>query len=118
MILPPRLILPNTTICCWMGLPRTPEHRATNAERVNALFGDADELLFQGLLVDVAEMHIEELHAADLLELFFDPASGFEGIFQAPVYSILRVFFVWREFSCRSDGLAGPGRPISCVHPF
>ena len=40
-------------------------------------------------LVDVAEMDIEELHAADLLQLFLDPAAGFQGIFQAPPHGVL-----------------------------
>ena len=47
--------------------------------------------------VDVAEMHVVELHAADLLELLLDPASGFQGILQAAAHGFLVVVLVGVE---------------------
>jgi hypothetical protein len=40
------------------------------------LLWDTDELLFEGLVIDVGEMDVEELHASDLLELLLDPAAA------------------------------------------
>src|ERR1700680_3012027 len=41
---PPRLMLPRITICCWIGFPKTPEQRGTNAARVIGALAIADRL--------------------------------------------------------------------------
>ena len=63
-------------------------------QRSATLLRHADELLFHALLVDVGEMHIVELHAADLLELLLDPAANLKGVFEAPPHGFLVVFLV------------------------
>ena len=68
--------------------------RAVGDQRAAALLGDADELLLHRLLVDVGEVDVVELHAADLLELLLDPATGLQGVLQAAANGILRVLLV------------------------
>ena len=68
--------------------------RAIRDQRTAALLGHADELLLQRLLIDEAEMDIEELHAADLLQLLLHPATGFEGVFQAAAHGFLGVILM------------------------
>ena len=46
------------------------------------------------LRVDVAEVDVVELHAADLLELLLHPAAGFQGVFQAAADGFLVVLLV------------------------
>ena len=44
--------------------------------------------------VDVGEMNVEELHAADLLQLLLHPAADFKGVFQAAPNGLLVVLLV------------------------
>lgn len=39
IMFPPRLMLPSTTICCCIGLPKTAEHKATKDAKVMAVLG-------------------------------------------------------------------------------
>ena len=71
--------------------------RPVGDQRSAALFRHADELLFHRLLVDVAEVNVEELHAADLLQLLLHPATGFQGVLQAAAHGLLVVLLVGVE---------------------
>lgn len=44
--------------------------------------------------IDVGEVNIEELHTANFFQLFLDPATGFEGVFQATADRLFVVFLV------------------------
>ena len=68
--------------------------RPVGNQRSAALFRHADEFLLHRLVVDVGEMDVEELHAADLLQLLLHPTAGFEGVFQAAPNGLLVVFLV------------------------
>ena len=58
---------------------------------INTLGGhkNAMTVILTGLDIDVAEMHIEKLHAADLLELFLDPPAGLQRVLQAMAHGLL-----------------------------
>src|SRR5215471_5737780 len=79
------------------------------------LFRDADELFLQGLLIVVGEMHIVEFHPANLLELFLDPASGFQRILQTAAYHVFVVVFMRiQELEEPGDGMTN-GNGIALV---
>ena len=53
--------------------------------------GTLTKRLLQRLLVDVGEVHVVELHAADLLQLLLDPAAGLQRVLQAAADRLLVV---------------------------
>src|SRR5690606_10123982 len=55
-------------------------------QRAAALFLDHDEMLFQRIVVDIAEMHIIELHSTDLLQLLLHPSANLQCVFETGPY--------------------------------
>ena len=97
------------------GVHRARIERAVGDERAAPLLGHADVPLLPGLGIHVAEMDVEKLHSADLLELLLHPAAGFQGVFQTATDGLLVVLLIGIEELEEPRDCAADGNRVSLI---